>query len=161
MDTTALNGVWFVVADLPEGILGLYTPGLIQIDVNAAGMGWFLDPTPADDSEFAVEASAEELLAVPSSPAWGHVDQLSVIAHEMGHALGFADQSGGTPQVMDGTISTGMRRFELPEEEVRGLLADRSPSAARDVVDAAFTESGWIDSLLGAELADLRVRGRK
>src|SRR5262249_26053174 len=40
------------IADLPDGYLGWAAPGVITIDVNAAGYGWFVDPTPGDDAEF-------------------------------------------------------------------------------------------------------------
>src|SRR5262249_44437170 len=67
------------VAALPAGYLGWSFPGGITIDVNAAGHGWFIDPTPATD---------EELPAAPGSPASGRMDLLTVVAHELGHQLG-------------------------------------------------------------------------
>ena len=41
------------VADLPGGLLGEAVGKTILIDRDAAGYGWFVDPTPADDLEFA------------------------------------------------------------------------------------------------------------
>src|SRR5207248_1355901 len=49
----ALSGVEIRIADLPDTILGETNPGVITIDASAAGHGWFIDPTPADDAEFA------------------------------------------------------------------------------------------------------------
>src|SRR5207248_1862863 len=69
VNTARLNGVRFVVADLPDGMLGLTTNGLIQIDLNAAGMGWFIDPTPASDAEFSLKGSNGAALATAGSPA--------------------------------------------------------------------------------------------
>ena len=40
------------IADLPEGILGMTERTTITIDSDADGRGWFVDPTPGDDSEF-------------------------------------------------------------------------------------------------------------
>jgi hypothetical protein len=44
-----LSGWSFVVADLPGSQLGFTANGTIWLDRNAAGYGWFIDLTPADD----------------------------------------------------------------------------------------------------------------
>src|SRR5205807_2255952 len=73
MDTAALSGVRIQIADLPDTVLGATTPEAIYIDATAVGYGWFVDPTPADDAEF----------AAPGDPAAaGRVDLLTVVAHE-------------------------------------------------------------------------------
>ena len=41
-----------MVADLSGGLLGEAIGTTILIDSNAAGYGWFVDPTPASDEEF-------------------------------------------------------------------------------------------------------------
>ena len=49
-----LKSVQFTIADLPGSELGLAREGAITIDnADAAGHGWFVDPTPATDEEFA------------------------------------------------------------------------------------------------------------
>jgi hypothetical protein len=35
------------IADLPDTLLGVETAGVVWIDVDAAGHGWFIDPDPA------------------------------------------------------------------------------------------------------------------
>src|SRR5262249_48878954 len=50
----ALDGTRVVVADLPDNILGQVHGQTVFIDVNAAGLGWFVDGTPSDDEEFPV-----------------------------------------------------------------------------------------------------------
>ena len=109
---TILNAIQFEVADLPAGTLGLYRNGVIQIDHNAGGMGWFIDPTPASDSEFTSRGSFGELVAAKDSAAFGHVDLLTVITHELGHAAGVADVHGGNSDIMEAELSTGVRRIE-------------------------------------------------
>ena len=86
---------------LSAGNLGWTTAaGSIILDRNAAGYGWFIDPTPADDAEFAA--------GVMNSPAQDHVDLLTVVTHEIGHVLGFPDDHGGG--LMDEALPVGVRR---------------------------------------------------
>ena len=47
-----LNRVEFAVRDLPAGTLGTIVGNVVYLDVDAAGHGWFVDPTPSDDKEF-------------------------------------------------------------------------------------------------------------
>ena len=47
-----LAQVQFVISDLPGSYLGETEGNEIYIDSNAAGYGWFVDPTPATDEEF-------------------------------------------------------------------------------------------------------------
>src|SRR5207249_4810803 len=46
----------FRLADLPGNQLGFTSGGKIWIDRDAAGVGWFIDATPADDAEFVAGA---------------------------------------------------------------------------------------------------------
>ena len=84
------------IADLPDGGHGLapilgYTSDAVQIDVNAGGFGWFIDPTPSDDVEFRFTDSTGSLMASPTSLAAGGIDLLTVVMHEFGHVLGLDD----------------------------------------------------------------------
>ena len=56
----------------------------VWIDDDAAGHGWFVDPTPMDDAEFA--SSVDRIDAAFASDADG-MDLLSAIMHELTHVL--------------------------------------------------------------------------
>ena len=65
----------------------------ILIDRDAAGYGWFIDPTPQDDAEF-TPLAADVLAARPQTAAAGHADLLTAVMHEMGHVLGYGHDAG-------------------------------------------------------------------
>jgi hypothetical protein len=100
-----LATVQLQVAALPPGYLGLAYPASdrIVLDASAAGHGWFVDPTPLTDEEFAADGSA-----LVSGPASGRIDLLTVVLHELGHVAGLDDDGGSG--VMGGLLGTGVRR---------------------------------------------------
>jgi hypothetical protein len=99
------------VGALPPGVVGYRRGETLTLSPNAAGYGWFVDPTPADNSEFAVQTSAG-LQAGSGSPAAGRMDLLTVILHEEGHALGLGDlPAAGSADVMAATLFPGVRRL--------------------------------------------------
>jgi hypothetical protein len=102
-----------VIADLPANVLGLESGQTVWIDVNAAGHGWFVDPTPHDDSEFPTPAGGHELQAAPGTPAAARVDLLTVITHELGHRLGLGDLDPAlVPHDLETlTLGVGVRRL--------------------------------------------------
>jgi len=78
---TALDTVQVVVGSLPEGRLGVTLGHQIFIDYNAAGYGWFTDGS--------LGARVEA----------GRMDLLTVVAHELGNAMGFAEDPHATSAV--------------------------------------------------------------
>jgi hypothetical protein len=106
------------VADLPAPYLGLTGAGIIQLDREAAGYGWFIDPTPATAEEFQDSPDHEFLLAPEDSPAAGRMDLLTVVVHEMGHLLGLDDvpvaQEPG--DVMGQALEPGVRKLPARED---------------------------------------------
>jgi hypothetical protein len=64
------------------------TTTAITLDTNAAGYGWFIDQTPADNSEFLPTSNPNEWVAKVGSPAYGTMDLYTVLLREYGHALG-------------------------------------------------------------------------
>ena len=109
-EVSQLQGLQFVITSLSPGLLGEYVPGVIYLDAIADGWGWFVDPTPGQDEEYAAKAGA--LAALPGSGAAGHVDLLTVVMHEMGHALGLPDITApGSTDLMAEALATGLRRL--------------------------------------------------
>ena len=107
-----LAGVTFEIADLNGLMLAETSGSLIRIDPTAAGLGWFVDSTPADDLEFGQTLTEGALLAVGDSPAVGGVDLLTVALHELGHILGLTDQisQGSSNILMGGDLAEGVRK---------------------------------------------------
>jgi hypothetical protein len=93
-----LSALTFTVADLAGNTIGDHSAAKIVIDTDAAGHGWFVDPTPFDNFEFlhAVNAAGTDLFTAPSNAAAGHLDLLTTVTHELGHVLGLPDSTSST-----------------------------------------------------------------
>ena len=83
---------------LPAPFFGLASVNAIDLDMSAAGWGWFVDKTPHNDSEFVRPGNHGEQ---------NLMDLLTVLKHEVGHLLGFEHAVTG---VMIDTLPTGTRR---------------------------------------------------
>jgi len=132
-----LNALTARISDLSGGILGEAQGETLYVDSDAAGHGWFVDTTPADNSEFGISLDGSRLLAGAGSAAEGRVDLLTVLLHEIGHALGFDHDSGLA--VMAEVLGTGQR--VVPGEPGTATLPPQSP----DTVSAALLIGGTID----------------
>jgi hypothetical protein len=113
----ALPGVNIEIRDLSGNRLGASLPGTIRLDSTAAGVGWFVDPTPLTDEEF-----APGTLKALDPEAIGRVDLLTVILHELAHQLGGSDFDAGEfpNHLLAETLAPGQRR--LPQAEDLDLL---------------------------------------
>jgi hypothetical protein len=105
---SALQGVVFV-GDLKGQALAQTIGNVVIIDVSAAGHGWFIDPTPGDDAEYTGQSADGSLKASAASPAYGRMDLLSVLMHEIGHLLGFGHDATALGTVTAATLDTATR----------------------------------------------------
>ncbi len=106
-----LSHVQFVITDLFGADLGEAVPAAnrVYIDINAAGNGWFVDPTPAKDEEFAATGTSRQLRAVDPR-AVDRIDLLTVVEHELGHIAGFDDLDALADNLMSSVLGAGVRR---------------------------------------------------
>jgi ELWxxDGT repeat protein len=102
----------FRIADLQAGILGITYRNTIWIDQSAAGYGWFLDRSPQTDGLYGTAIIGQDRLAARGSAAFGKMDLLTVVEHELGHVVGFAsvDASVLPHDLMTATLDAGIRR---------------------------------------------------
>lgn len=106
----ALQAVRFDIADLPGIYLGSSSANGIQLDSDGAGFGWFIDRTPGDDVEFGGTGTA---LTGLNGIAATRIDLLTVVLHELGHAIGLEDTylSSNSSNLLYGYINPGERRL--------------------------------------------------
>jgi hypothetical protein len=133
VDTSALAGIDVRIADLSGATLGLASGHTIYLDANAAGWGWFVDPTPQGDSEFTTPSNQGEQ---------NRIDLLTVLGHEIGHLLGRGHEADG---VMQETLDAGLRRTVGPS-----LAQNTGWLGAAQALDAWDAGAPWINHGFGS-----------
>jgi uncharacterized delta-60 repeat protein len=132
-NVAALRGIDIRIANLGGAFLGMTDGNTIWLDDNAAGWGWFVDPTPWEDSEYTTPGDQGEQ---------GRMDLLTVIAHELGHLLGQDHEADG---LMAETLTAGTRL---------AISAGNDADTSRFAADALFAllaaddETPWIGNTL-------------
>jgi YD repeat-containing protein len=122
----------------------------ITLDQDAAGYGWFLDPTPHDNEEFLPTADTNVWQAKEDSDAAGRMDLLSVLLHEYAHALGLG-HSEDPRDFMAANLLPGQRR--LPSAAQLEWMANRVAElqgAPATTIDAEATTT-WVDEAIAPE----------
>ena len=74
---------------------GMPTAGTILLSPDADGLGWYVDPTPLENSAFGTQTGPDSYVAGPNSPAAGKYDLFTLLLHEIGHLLGIDPQIPG------------------------------------------------------------------
>ncbi|MEJ2168026.1 MAG: hypothetical protein P8X90_21090, partial [Desulfobacterales bacterium] len=150
-----LDGVTFVIADLAGDTLALAVDDTVIIDVDAAGHGWFVDDTPYQDTEFVPQNSDEILTANESSDAYGDMDLLTVVMHELGHVFGYQDMDPETNdvEIMNETLDEGVRYLlegtftEQVHDNLDSLISmDMTPDedAADEALGSLVNDNPWL-----------------
>lgn len=103
-----------LITNLPRDYLAVVTSGRILLDIDAAGHGWFVDPTPLLDEEFAGGPAASH--SATRLAADGRMDLLTVLAHELGHKLGENHTDSGADDWMAPVLEPGVRRLPWGQE---------------------------------------------
>ena len=88
------------ISNLPGDRLASISGNTIIVDSNAAGRGWFVDPTPLGDTEYVNE------VATTGGAADNKVDLLTAILHELGHSIGRDHDLNG---IMGGSLAKSRR----------------------------------------------------
>jgi hypothetical protein len=144
-DLPALANVVVHIVDLPGAQLGWSSPGAIWLDRDAAGRGWFIDPTPANDGEFDPN--------LVDSPARGRVDLLTVVAHELGHVMGLV-HSHEDGDLMADALPVGIRRMSSEDQPVEPPSAHSTLTSTALLLVPASADEVAIGLLLAAQQAD-------
>jgi len=162
-----LGQLTFSVGDLASRYLSQWdAPGHITVSPDAAGYGWFVDPTPFESSEFPHAAAATDLYADPSQSAAGHMDLLTAVMHEMGHQLGLADDAtpADSADLMFIGLATGERRLPDVTDVVAAQRADtaqiaQSAEAALPAAAAAPAGTPVVSGGAGGDTMDIAAGG--
>lgn len=119
----AINRTKFELTEIGGWCLGSSSEGLVQLDRKAAGRGWFIDPTPLDDTEFADPVSDTRAYAKSHDGPAGRIDLLTTVMHEMGHIAGLTDanETGSGDDLMHGSLTVGERRLPSPGRAASGI----------------------------------------
>jgi hypothetical protein len=149
MDTHALTNLQWRITNLPENVLGLTNTqqGIVWIDQNAAGHGWFLDSTPKSDLTFFRPISPEELQALVDHVTRAYLDEIVNKENHQKRARLDTLTSGEAERLIDsGVIAGGMvpkiraALAALAWEGSEAIIADASADGAleRALSDPTF-----------------------
>jgi hypothetical protein len=113
-NSSLFSQVDFQIANLQDGILGITYGNTIWIDQSAAGYGWYVGGLAGDTSVFTTSGAGQDRLASASSAAYGKMDLLTVVSHELGHIAGYASVDAALlpDNLMTTTLEPGVRRVE-------------------------------------------------
>ena len=133
---SVLSAVELSVEPLPSAALAQTLGKTITLSPDAAGWGWFVDSTPAENEEFSQLEGSEEYLAQTGSATASKIDLLGVLIHELGHVLGL-EHSEDAHDEMAATVSPGLRRLLGNDERVYATGIGQTVYAATTVSPAA------------------------
>lgn len=107
-----LHSAEIVIADLPDHVLARAVGRTIILDSDAAGHGWFVDPTPWESSEFSGDPLVQSGTVAESAT---RIDLLTTLVHEFGHLIGL-EHVEDPNHVMNESLPPGVRRRLIPNQ---------------------------------------------
>ncbi|WP_375173688.1 matrixin family metalloprotease [Pseudooceanicola sp.] len=125
-----LESIDLAIGDLDDNLLATYGEGLITLDIDGAGMGYFIDETAQADEEY--DSTGD---AVDGSDADGKYDLLSILMHELGHALNL-DHTEEEHDLMGGFLDPSQRL---------GLFSPANTDAQPNQGGSGNTEATYYD----------------
>jgi subtilisin-like proprotein convertase family protein/Ca2+-binding RTX toxin-like protein len=150
-----INAVRFEVVDLPGQMLAFTTWDVIYIDASAAGFGWFIDTT---DTAFSVTTEEGALRAASDSAAYGRMDLLTVLGHELGNLLGLEDKPVGSADLMSATLEAGTR-LEVAAGAISAASADDIGYMIMARAAAAYASAQAYESVFTSRFASPSMPG--
>ncbi|MFV1994972.1 MAG: hypothetical protein ACC661_06005, partial [Verrucomicrobiales bacterium] len=150
----ALEGTIVVLTDLAGNRLAEAQEGILFIDADGAGVGWYLGGATDEAAVFAAGAAAGSLVAGPDSPAYGRYDLLTVLTHELGHQVGLGHAAQGG-RLMGESLAPGVRKsvdttaaeFAAPAEATIEAAVDGDPLSDEEKLVEGLT--GFADWAAG------------
>ena len=115
------------------------------MDENAAGHGWFVDPSPQDDSKFTLPIFGREFQADLGSAPFGHMDLLTAIMQAFGRILGKNEEHAtdvAQAWLMKSWLSTGTRRIPRADATNWNKSAQAAPKKSGVVARNSNKQSG-------------------
>ncbi len=151
-----LDGVTVTFGDLPDGMIGMTVGDLVVIDRDAAGWGWFVDPTPEDSQEFGMSLGLITSHDSVNSPAFDRMDLLTTVLHELGNAMGIPETRG--QDVMGMTLPAGARHLPLIDPS-RETHVERASSGEQMAAVPSWV-AGFVNNLGRSNVAEAGIRIR-
>ena len=109
--SSSLEKVRVNISTLPRGVAAYTRHDDIVLSSDGAGWGWFVDATPTSHEEFvSTGVLANDFRAIRGGPADGKLDLLTVLIHEIGHALD-AEHSQDPHGALAPMLEVGARRM--------------------------------------------------
>jgi hypothetical protein len=151
LDSAAIAKMWatqFVIGTIDDNGLGRELDGVITLSSDAAGWGWYIDPSAYDDSEFPVLGS-DGMSALAGSAASQGMDLLTVEMHELMHLFGYGDTDNGG--LMSWYLEAGTRLAPAIGGSAIGVPADGGVAGLAAQAGAAEFAIPTLTPALGQE----------